>query len=101
MLREFGQYYQLYKTDDPNGRPPRSVAEFRNYLVHDPNARNLVAAIDKDWIVFVLDPPPNGNQVLAYEKEAFAQFNNRIVLFGDGSVKLMPDAEFQAALRGQ
>ncbi len=101
LLRNFGQFYQAYKTDDPNGRPPRTVQEFRNYLVRDPNTRNMVAAIDKGWVVFLLDPPPSANQVLAYEKEAFAQFNNRIVLLGDGSVKLMVDSEFQAALKGQ
>ncbi len=99
LLRNFGQFYQAFKTDDPNGRPPRTVAEFRTYLTQDPNARNLVAAIDKDWVVFRLDPPPSGSQVLAYEKDEYQAWHNRLVLLGDGSVKMMVDSEFQAALK--
>ncbi len=99
LLRNFGQYYASFKTEDPNGRPPRTVQQFRGYLAQDPNARNLVTAIDKDWVVFRLDPPPGANQVLAYEKDEFQGWHNRLVLLGDGSVKMMVDAEFQAALK--
>jgi hypothetical protein len=99
VLENLGKYYELYRTE--NGRPPRTVQELRAYLQTDPNARFLVEAIDKDWIVFRLDPPPNSNQVMAYEKEEFAEFHNRLVLFGGGAVQLMTDAEFQKALKGQ
>jgi hypothetical protein len=99
LLENFGKYYELYRTE--NGRPVRTLQEFRAYLASDPNARYLVEAIDKDWIVFRLDPPPNTNQVLAYEKEEFEQFHNRLVLFGGGAVKLMTDGEFRQALMAQ
>jgi hypothetical protein len=99
LLRDFGQYYQAYKTEDANGQPPRTLAQFRSYLQRDANARNLVGAIDKEWVVFNLDPPPSGGQVLAYEKEEFELHHNRLVLFGDGSVKMMTTPEFQAALK--
>jgi hypothetical protein len=99
LLRNFGQYYASFKTDDPNGQPPRTLKQFRDYLAQDPNARNLVAAIDKDWVVFRLDPPPLGSQVLAYEKDEFKLWNNRLVLFADGSVQMMLTADFEAALK--
>ncbi|HKI34100.1 MAG TPA: hypothetical protein VKA46_19765 [Gemmataceae bacterium] len=99
ILENLAKYYELYRGE--NGRPPKSLQEFRAYLASDPNARKLVEAVDKGWLVWVFDPPPNTNQVLAYEKEEFEQFHNRLVLFGGGAVKLMTDAEFQAALKGQ
>jgi hypothetical protein len=49
----------------------------------------------------VFTPNISGNHVLAYEKEAFQTFQNRLVLFGDASVKLMSEPEFQAALKPQ
>jgi hypothetical protein len=99
LLVQFGIYYAAYQTD--NGRPPRTVAEFRDYLARDPNARNQVAAIDKDWIVWRLDPPPIGSQVLAYEKDDFKLWHNRLVLFADGSVQMMVQDDFEKALKGQ
>src|SRR5690348_9743414 len=67
VLENFGKYYELYRGE--KGRPPKTVQEFRAYLQEDPNARFLVQAIDKDWVVFRMDPPPSASQVLAYEKE--------------------------------
>ncbi len=97
VLENFGKYYELYRSE--NGRPPKTVQEFRAYIQSDPNARFLVEAIDKDWVVFRLDPPPSSNQVLAYEKEEFEQFHNRLVLFGGGAVQMTTDAEFREALK--
>jgi type II secretory pathway pseudopilin PulG len=100
LLRNIGQYYALYRTE--NGREPRNLQEFLAYLKSDPNARtaNVPQALESGWVVMVFTPNPSGNSVLAYEKEAFQQFQNRLVLFGDGnSVKLMTEPEFQAALQ--
>jgi hypothetical protein len=99
LLRNFGVYYTAYRTE--KGAPPRTVDEFRAYLKEDPNARNMVAAIDKGWIVWLLDPPPGGSQILAYEKDEFQLWHNRLVLFADGSVQMMLTADFQAALKRQ
>lgn len=99
LMRNIGQFYQIYSAE--KGHPPRTLEEFRTYLQSDPNARNEAQALDKGWLVLVLDPPPNANQVLAYEKEPYKKWNNRVVLLGGGSVQLMTDAEFQAALKGQ
>lgn len=97
LLRNFGIYYAAYRTE--NGRPPRTLDEFRTYLAGDPNARNQVAAIDKGWIVWRLDPPPSGSQVLAYEKDDFKLWHNRLVLFADGAVQMMVQDDFEKALK--
>ncbi|MGH7173906.1 MAG: hypothetical protein ACRELG_26815 [Gemmataceae bacterium] len=98
LLRNIGQYYVLYRTE--NGRSPRNLQEFLTYLKSDPNARTakVPQVLESGWVVMVFSPEPASNQVLAYEKEAFQQFQNRVVLFGDGSVKLMDEPKFQAAL---
>jgi hypothetical protein len=100
LMRNLGQFYNFYRNDH-DGQPPRTEAEFKAYLQSDPNARNEVEALNKGWVVLVLDRPPNSHQVLAYEKEPYQKWGNRIVLMGDASVKLMGEAEFQAALKGQ
>lgn len=101
LLRNVGQYYILYRTE--KGRDPQNLQEFLAYLKSDPNARSakMPEALESGWIVMVFTPNSSGNQVLAYEKEAFQQFQNRLVLFVDGSVKLMVEPDFQAALKGQ
>jgi hypothetical protein len=99
LLRSLGQYYMLYRTE--HGRDPQNLQEFLNYLKSDPNARaaKVPEALESGWVVIVFTPNISGNQILAYEKEAFQQFQNRLVLFGDGSVKLMNESEFQTALK--
>jgi hypothetical protein len=99
LLRQFGIYYNAYRSE--KGNVPRTLDEFRNYLKEDPNARNQVLAIDKGWLVWVFDPPPNSNQVLAYEKDEFQLWHNRLVLLGGGAVQMMTLDDFQAALKGQ
>jgi hypothetical protein len=100
LLRNIGQYHVLFRTE--RGRDPKDLQEFLAYLNSDPNARsaNVPQALESGWVVMVFTPNISSNQVLAYEKEAFQQFQNRLVLFGDGnSVKLMAEPEFQAALK--
>jgi prepilin-type processing-associated H-X9-DG protein len=98
LMRNLGIYYQQYSSDH-NNRPPRTLDEFKAYVKADPNARNEAAALDRDWLVMVINPPPNGSQILAYEKEAYAKWNNRVVLFGDGHVEHLTDPELQEALK--
>jgi len=102
LLRNIGQYYVLFRTE--RGRDPKDLQEFLAYLNSDPNARSahVPQALESGWVVMVFTPNISGNQVLAYEKEAFQEFQNRLVLFGDGnSVKLLTEPEFQAALKAQ
>ncbi len=102
LLRSIGQYYVLFRTE--RGRDPKDLQEFLAYLNSDPNARsaNVPQALESGWVVMVFTPNISSNQVLAYEKEAFQQFQNRLVLFGDGnSVKLLTEPDFQAALKAQ
>jgi hypothetical protein len=101
LLRDIGQYYMLFRTE--RGRDPQNLEEFLTYLKSDPNARTAKVpdALESGWVVMNFTPNISGDQVLAYEKEAFQQFQNRLVLFGDGSVKLMVEPEFQAALKAQ
>ena len=101
LLRNIGQYYTLFRTE--NGRVPRNLEEFLAYVKGDPNARaaNVPQALESGWVVMVFTPEPAANEVLAYEKEAFQTFQNRLVLFGDGNaVKLMTEPEFKAVFKG-
>ncbi len=100
VMTNLGVYYQSYRNDH-NDKPPRTREEFKAYLQKEPDARFLVRALDKDWLVLVLDPPPSTTQVLAYEKEPYKKWNNRVVLLGGGAVELMDNSAFQAALKGQ
>jgi hypothetical protein len=98
LLRDVGQYYELYRTE--HGRTPRTLAEFQAYVKSDPNARNVSKSLEEGWVVMNLTPNP-GSTVLAYEKEPFQKFNNRLVLFQGGAVELMNEPDFQAKLKGQ
>jgi hypothetical protein len=102
LLRSIGQYHSLFRTE--KGREPRNLEEFLAYVKSDPNAQaaNVPQALESGWVVMVFNSAPSANKVLAYEKEAFQTFQNRLVLFGDdSSVKLMTEPEFQAALQAQ
>lgn len=101
LLRSIGQYYLIFSTE--RGRDPQNLKEFLDYLNSDPNARTakLPQNLESGWVVMVFAPNNSGNPVLAYEKEVFEAFQNRLVLYRDGSVKLMTEQEFQAALKGQ
>jgi hypothetical protein len=98
LLRDVGQYYELYRTE--HGRPPKTLEEFKAYVKSDPNARNVSKSLEDGWVVMNFPPNPN-SQVLAYEKEPYQKFNNRLVLFQGGAVQLMEEAAFQQALQGQ
>jgi hypothetical protein len=101
LLRSIGEYYLLFSTE--KGRDPRDLKEFVDYLKSDPNARTakLPQNLEEGWVVMVFGSNNSGSQVLAYEKEVFQAFQNRLVLFRDGSVKLMEEKDFQAALKAQ
>jgi hypothetical protein len=101
LLRNIGQYYVLYRTE--KGRDPQNLQEFMDYLKSDREARGakMPEALEKGGIVMVFNTDSSESQVLAYEKEAFEAFQNRLVLFRGGAVKLMTEPEFQAALKGQ
>ncbi|HTU94120.1 MAG TPA: hypothetical protein VMF69_28840 [Gemmataceae bacterium] len=101
LLRSIGQYYVLYNTE--KGRDPRDLKEFLDYLKNDPSARTakIPQTLEDGWVVMVFTPNVSGNPILAYEKEVFEAFQNRLVLFRDGSVKLMVEPDFQAALKDQ
>ena len=62
-------------------------------------AHTLLAGAPYQGADFRLDPPPNGSQVLAYEKDEFQLWHNRLVLFADGSVQMMTTQDFEAALK--
>jgi len=94
LMHNIGFYYNMYP-DENGGRKPLTLDEFKRYVRTDPNARNVAAALDKDWIVMVLNPPPSGHQVLAYEKEAYEKWHNRLVLFADGAVETLDDVTFK------
>jgi hypothetical protein len=97
ILQSIGQYYNLYRTE--NGRPPKNLTEFKQYVVSDPNARNVAQALDKDWLVMVFPANPTSNSVIAYEKEEVQIQHNHLVLLAGGSVQRMSASELEQALR--
>jgi hypothetical protein len=74
LLRQFGIYYAAYRSE--NGRPPRTLDEFRDYLKSDPNARNQMAKKHAHQRVFL---PVHGTTALALKVE-IASVASRAVL---------------------
>jgi hypothetical protein len=99
LMQSIGQYYNLYRTE--NGRPPRNVAEFTEYVQSDPNARNVAQALQKEWLVMVFPNNPGSNSIIGYEKEEVQIQHNHLVVFADGHILRMTTAELDQALRNQ
>jgi hypothetical protein len=94
ILENIGLFYQQYHLD--NGKVPANENEFINYIQRE--APHVVEAIKNGYFVVNWGSPLDGNRVLAYEKTSYA--GARTVLLGTRTIKVMPDAEFEAALRG-
>jgi hypothetical protein len=95
MMRQIGIFFNIYVSD--MGRPPATVEEFKEYIKRD--GRNEYTAIDKGQIIFVPNVRPGSRTVLAYEKDKYEKWNNRVVLFVNGDVQTLEEAEFQEALK--
>jgi hypothetical protein len=93
-LRQIGTFYLLYRND--LNRSPASLKDFVAYIKRD--APRESQALEEGHYVLVLNVTPTSSTVLAYERNAYTD-GSRLVLMGDGSVKLMSGPEFQAALR--
>jgi hypothetical protein len=94
ILVNIGLYYQQYHTQ--NGRAPANQEEFFAYIGND--GAHLIEAIKNGYFVVNWNSPLDSNRVIAYEKTSYA--GARTVLLGTSTVKVMPDAEFEAVLRG-
>ena len=94
-LTQIGLFYIAYNTEF--GRSPKTLEEFENYIKRD--AHNEVKALEDGLLTLKLNAPLSSNVVLGYETEPYRGM--RLVLSGDGHVKMMNDQEFQAALKGQ
>jgi hypothetical protein len=97
MMKQIGLFFNTYVTE--MGRPPATVEEFKEYIKRD--GRNEYTAIDKGQIIFVPNVPASSKRILAYEKDKYEKWNNRVVLFGDGRVETMEDTAFQTALKAK
>lgn len=96
QLHQIGIFYRLYK--DEMGRDPARLEDFLNYIQRD--ARREYESLKTGYFVLNLKQPATPTSVLAYEKEPYTD-GTRLVLMGDCAVvKIMSDAEFQAALKG-
>jgi hypothetical protein len=94
QLRAIGQLYNTYRID---AATPTSDG-FIKYLEQ---SKDLPAAFHTALKEgrYVIQVPPGGTGVLAYEKDKDYQ-NTRVVVMTDGAVtKTMPEADFQAALK--
>jgi hypothetical protein len=95
IMENIGLFYHMYNTQ--NGRSPANQEEFLASL--GPDGTHVADAIKAGYIVVVWKSPLSSNTVLAYEKDGYQ--GGRLVMRGDKSMKVMTEAEFQAALRGQ
>jgi hypothetical protein len=94
QLRQIGIFYRTYK--DEMGRDPARLEDFLEYIKRD--ATREYESLKTGYFVLNLKSRPTATSVLAYEKEPFND-GTRLVLMGDCAVvKIMTDAEFQAAL---
>jgi hypothetical protein len=94
-LKQIGTFYISYNADF--NRSPRTLEEFKNYIKRDAQAE--VKALEDGLLTLKLNAQLSSNTVLAYETEPYRDM--RLVLFGDGHVKMMNTQDFQAALNGQ
>ena len=94
-LTQIGVFYTTYNTEF--GRSPKTWEEFKNYIKRD--AQNEVKAVEDELLTLKFNAPLSSNMVVGYETEPYRDM--RLVLFGDGHVKMMNTQEFQAALNGQ
>jgi hypothetical protein len=95
LLTQIGKYYIQFNLE--NNRSPSSVEELLATMKDAPG--NFRQALQDGWIVLVPNAPTTSNTVILYEKNVYQKNNNRLAAFGDGHVVLMPEPEFQAALK--
>ena len=93
-LKTIGQLFGLHKIDVATPTTVgfrRSIEEAKDLPAH------LCTAVKEGQ--YVIQVPPGGSGILAYEKDRDYQ-NTRVVVMTDGSVtKTMPEADFQVALK--
>jgi hypothetical protein len=99
LMQSIGQYYNLYRTE--NGRVPRNLEEFKEYVKSDPNARNVAQALEKGWLIMVFPANPGSNSIIGYEKEEVQIQHTHLVVCAGGQVLRMTGPELEQALRGQ
>lgn len=93
QLRNIGQMYLLYnqeRTQSP------SLEDFKASLKRDAGKERQ--ALEEGRYVLLVTENPTGNVILAHEKAADHN-GNRVVVMGDGGVKMLNEQEFQAALK--
>jgi hypothetical protein len=95
LLTETAKYYIQFNLE--NNRSPANVDELVNYMRDAPG--KFTQALKDGWIVMVPGARTSSGTVILYEKNVYQKWNNRLAAFGDGHVKLMPEAEFQTALK--
>jgi len=94
-LRQLAQLYIFYTTE--KGKPPTGPDDLDAYSV---DGRSMVQKIREGTYIARWGVNPAGSVVLLYEKGPDHN-GNQVVAHGDGSVKLMSNAELQAALKNQ
>lgn len=97
-MKNIGEFYRSFREE--HRRPPKDLAEFLASFGRDEISQQVASPLEGGLVVMVFPANPSPKTVIAYEKELYGEANDRVVLFADGSVKLMNDADFQAALKG-
>ena len=99
MMHQMGLAYTMYVGEN-NNRGPTTVDVFKNYIKKD--YRNEHLALESGTIVFIPNVNPgSGSKLIAYEKDKYEKWNNRVVLFSDGHVETLEEEAFRAALKGK
>lgn len=94
QLRTIAQLYNTYRID----AAAPTTEGFTKYLEQSKDLPAAFHAALKEGR-YVIQLPPGGTGILAYEKDKDYQ-NTRVVVTTDGAVtKTMPEADFQAALK--
>jgi hypothetical protein len=89
-------FYTMYYNEQ--NRPPANLEEFLKFIERDAHLEHEL--LKEGHVVLVLNVTPTSENIIAYEKEPYQKWMNRLVAFGD-RVETMSEADFQAAKQRQ
>jgi hypothetical protein len=84
-------WYHTYNAE--NGRSPAKLEDFLAYIRRDGQAE--AKALQDGLLTLKMNSPLSSDVVLGYETEPYTD-GSRLVMMGDGSIKMMGAAEFQS-----
>ena len=95
-MKNIGIFYIQY--DAETGKPPRSLADFQNYVKRDAPA--LHKHLAEGYYVLLVGTKPSSNVILAHEAKPDSR-GHTIAVKGDGSVHTLNAKELKDTLKQQ